>query len=86
MKQEENPEITEFQTLLTAIQTESNLLKKLFLTKEEREEESKIINEFDTTIQSQVFSTLNNLVMYQLEGWRELVDGGDGSEDGANPA
>ncbi|WP_283610656.1 hypothetical protein [Faecalispora anaeroviscerum] len=85
MEQEKNPEIREFSTLMTEIRTESKVLEKMFLTQEEKEEENRIISEFDITIQSQAFNTLNNLKIYQLSGWRDLVDGGDDSDDGANP-
>jgi len=85
MIQEKSPEITEFHRLITAIREESAELKKVILTKEEEAEGNKIFVEFDEAIQNQVFSTLNYLIKYQLKGWRELVDGGDDSDDGSTP-
>jgi hypothetical protein len=89
MEQEMNTEITEFHNLMAAIKTESAFLKKIILTEEEAKEESKILSEFDGTVQAQVFGTLNHLVRYQLDGWMELIDDGDDgddSEDGTDPA
>lgn len=86
MEQSEEPEITEFRSLVDAIRAESALLKNVILNKEEEEEEMKILDDFDNTVQIQVYSTINNLVKYQLDEWRELVDGGDGGGDGAGPA
>jgi hypothetical protein len=56
----------------------------MILSKEEEDEENKILSDFDNTVQLQVFSTINNLVKYQLNGWRELVDEGDDGEDGTD--
>ena len=85
MIQERNTEIVEFHSLMAAIRRESAELKKVILTKDEEEEGRKIFVEFDEAIQNQVFSTLNYLVKYQLNGWRELVDGGDNIDDGTTP-
>ncbi len=89
MEQEKNPEITEFHSLMAAIRTESALLRKVISSEEEAEEESKILSEFDGTVQAQVFGTLNHLVRYQLDGWMELIDDGDDGDDseyGTDPA
>jgi hypothetical protein len=60
VKQEESREMKEFRTLLAAIRVESVLLKKQFLTAHEQEEKNRIINDLDTTIQVQAFSTVND--------------------------
>lgn len=74
MEQTESPELLEFHGLMTAIRTESALLQKVMLSEEEVKEENEILREFDSAIQAQIFSTLTNLVLYQLRGWRELID------------
>lgn len=84
MDQEKNTEVTEFHNLMDSIRHESASLKDVIMTKEEQKEKSKIINEFDQTIQVQVFSTLNHLQVYQIAGWRELVDEGDEDDEGNN--
>nr|WP_319488715.1 hypothetical protein [uncultured Caproiciproducens sp.] len=88
MEQEKNMEITEFRSLMAAIRTESALLGKVILAEDEAKEESKILSEFDNTVQAQVFGTLNHLVGYQLAGWMDLIDDGDDGDDidGTDPA
>lgn len=81
MGQAEDLEETEFRSLITAIRTQADLLKQTILTEDEKQEWNKILTEFDNTIQAQIYSTFYHLSKYQLEGWRELVDGeGDGKE------
>lgn len=74
MEQAKSPELLEFRSLMTAIRTESALLQKLLLSEEEGKEETEILSEFDSAVQGQAFSTLTNLTLYQLRGWRELID------------
>lgn len=67
-------EFNEFLDLMNAIRMETVLLLQTILSAEEEKEENEILNKFDNVIQTQVFSTLTNLVIYQLRGWRELSD------------
>ena len=67
-------ELNEFLDLMNAIRMETVLLLQTILSAEEEKEENEILNKFDNVIQTQVFSTLTNLVIYQLRGWRELSD------------
>lgn len=75
MEQTISPELLEFRDIVAAITAESVLLKKMILSEEEGKEEAEILREFDSAIQAQAFSTLTNLALYQLRGWRELTDG-----------
>jgi hypothetical protein len=75
MEQTISPELLEFHGLMTAIRTESALLQKMILSEEDGKEETEILSEFDSAIQAQAFSTLTNLALYQLRGWRGLIDG-----------
>lgn len=74
MDKTKSPELLEFHGLMTAIRTESASLLKMVLSEEEMAEETDVLSEFDSAIQAQIFSTLTNLVLYQLRGWRELID------------
>ena len=74
MEQTTTPEFLEFRGLMAAIRTKTALLQKMILSEEEEKEETEILSKFDSAIQAQVFSTLTNLVLYQLRGWRELID------------
>lgn len=74
MGQTTTPEFLEFRGLMAAIRTKTALLQKMILSEEEEKEETEILSKFDGAIQAQVFSTLTNLVLYQLRGWRELID------------
>ena len=68
------PKLLEFRGLITAIRTESELMKKVILSESEEKEENEILRKFCSTVETQVLSTLFNLVIYQLRGWRELID------------
>ncbi len=72
-------------SLITAIREESCKLRDTPLSEEEAGEESEIFCEFDAVVHAQAFSTLNNLVNYQLYGWRELTDGCGTRGDGTDP-
>ena len=74
MEQTTASEVLEFHSLMTAIRAEADLLQKMFLADEEEKEETEILDKFDGVIQTQVLSTLTNLALYQLRGWRELID------------
>ena len=74
MEQTTAPEVLEFRGLMTAIRTESAFLQKMMLSDEEEKEETEMLSKFDSVIQSQVLSTMTNLALYQLRGWRELID------------
>ncbi|MCI1965846.1 MAG: hypothetical protein LKJ17_06920 [Oscillospiraceae bacterium] len=76
----------EFYSLIRAIQTESDFLKQAVMTPEEQQERSNVLTNFDNTIQAQVLSTIDHLASYQLHGWRELIDGGENAEEGADQA
>lgn len=86
MEQTKVSEIAEFRSLMAAIRTESDFMKKMILSKEEEDEEHKIHRDFDSVIRTQVFGTLEHLMAYQVIGWRELVDGGDNGENEADTA
>jgi hypothetical protein len=73
MEQKADPELQEFYDLMTAIMTESALLREIILSEEDGKEETEILREFDGAIQAQAFSTLTNLTLYQLRGWRGLL-------------
>ena len=84
MGQAKDLEATEFHSLIAAIRTQADLLKQTILTANEEQEWNKILTDFDNTILDQIYSTLYHLSIYQLEGWRELVDGqNDGEETSA---
>lgn len=74
MERTMTPELLEFRGLMTAIRAESDLMKKAILSKEEEKEENEILCKFNSMVEAQVFSTIFNLVIYQLRGWRELID------------
>lgn len=67
-------ELLEFRSLITAIKTEIELLKEVVLSETEEKEENEILCRFITVVETQVFSTLYNLAIYQLRGWRELIN------------
>jgi hypothetical protein len=60
---------------MTAIREDSVFLKQMILSEEDEKEEIEILSKFDSEIQAQAFSTLTNLALYQLRGWRGLIDG-----------
>lgn len=74
MEQVISPKLLEFRSLIAAIRAETILMKKVILSQEEEIEETEILHKFDSVAANQVFSTLINLVNYQLYGWRELID------------
>ena len=75
MEQTISGEFSEFCDLMAAIRTEAALLGKMILSQEEEKEELEILSKFDSSIQAQVFSTLTNLCLYQVRGWRGLING-----------
>lgn len=85
MERSEESKISEFHSRMAAIRAEFDSLKKVVLSKEEEQEESKMLSDFDSAVQTQVFGTLEHLMAYQINGWRELADGGDNGEDGTDP-
>lgn len=85
MEQGENGKLPELRSLIAAIRAASFKLRDTALSEEEAREESEIFSEFDAVVHTQAFSTLNNLVNYQLYGWRELTDGCGTRGDGADP-
>lgn len=74
MEQTMTPELLEFRGLMAAIKTESDLMKKVILSEKEEKEENEILCKFNSMVETQVISTIFNLVIYQLRGWRELID------------
>jgi hypothetical protein len=86
MGQAENLEETEFHSLIVAIRTQAEALKQTILTEDEKLEFHKTLKDFDNAIQAQVYSTFYHLSMYQLEGWRELIDGEGGGEETSSGA
>ena len=74
MEQAISPELLEFRGLTAAIRTESDLMKKVILSKEEEKEENEILCKFNSMAETQVLSTIVNIAIYQLRGWRELID------------
>lgn len=83
MERNEEPEILEFRGLISEIKSAFNSLKNVILTQKEKDEERELLNQFDDAVQVQTFSTLNHLIVYQEDGWRELADGRD-DDEGAN--
>jgi hypothetical protein len=69
-----SPERLEFRGLMTAIKTESDVMKKVILSEEEEKEENEILCKFNSVVETQVYSTIINIAVYQLRGWRELID------------
>jgi len=82
MKQTIMPELLEFRGLMTAIRTESDLMKKAILSEEEEKEEKEILCKFNSLVETQVYSTIVKLAIYQLHEWRELIDEWDDGENG----
>ena len=76
-----NQELAELRSLTEQIRAESGLMKKTVLSDEEEKEESEILCKFISAVEAQVFSTIFNLEVYQLRGWRELIDERDGGEN-----
>lgn len=74
MEQAISPELLEFRGLTAAIRAESDLMKKVILSKEEEKEENEILCKFNSMAETQVLSTIVNIAIYQLRGWRELID------------
>lgn len=83
MERNEKLEMFEFRSLIAEIRSAFDSLKNVILTQKEKDEERKLLNQFDDAVQVQTFSTLNHLIVYQEDGWRELADGRDDGE-GAN--
>lgn len=67
-------ELSEFRSLMRAIRAQAAYLQDLILSDTEEKEEMEILNKFNGVIQMQVFSTIANLTLYQLRGWRELIN------------
>ncbi len=82
MERETDRNVAEFHSLTGKIRAESAALKKVMLSESEEQELGGILQDFDNTIQAQVFSTLDHLSAYQLYEWREQIDGGDDSKNG----
>jgi hypothetical protein len=74
MEQTSTVQLNEFRELINAIRSETVFLLQTIVSAEDEKEEGEILSKFDNAIQTQVFSTLTNLVIYQLRGWRELID------------
>lgn len=74
MEQTSTMQLNEFRELINAIRSETVFLLQAIVSSEDEKEENEILTKFDNVIQTQVFSTLTNLVLYQLRGWRELID------------
>ena len=74
MDKTKSPELIDFEVLMSNIREQTALLKNLVLSEEDIIEETKALEEFNSAIKAQIFSTLNNLIIYQLRGWRELID------------
>jgi C4-type Zn-finger protein len=74
MKRATAPELSEFRGLMAKIREEIASMKKAVLSDEEEKEENEILSKFNSVIETQVFSTIFNIALYQLRGWRELID------------
>ena len=74
MEQTIDSKLNDFRDVMAAIRIETDLMKKVILSEEEEKEENEILRRFNAVVETQVFSTLINLAVYQLRGWRELVD------------
>ena len=64
-----------FYSLLTELKLQIESLKDTILSEDIQKEENKILTDFDKEIESQAVGTLNNLAIYQIRGWRDLIDG-----------
>lgn len=74
MEQQGNPDLAEFRGLISKIRSEAATLKQMILSESDVNEETEILSRFDSAIEAQVFSSLVNLSLYQLRGWKELVN------------
>lgn len=74
MGQSRCPEFVEFRSLMVKIKAESALMKKVIQSKTEEQEESEILRDFSSVVETQALGTLYNHVIYQLNGWKELID------------
>jgi Ni,Fe-hydrogenase maturation factor len=74
MEQKITPELLEFRELIAGIRAETDLMKKVILSEEEEKEENEILCKFRSVVETQVFSTIVKLAIYQLREWRELID------------
>ena len=74
MEQTITPELLEFRGLMSAIRTESDLMKKVILSEDEEKEENEIMCKFRSMVETQVYSTIVKLAIYQLSEWRDLID------------
>lgn len=74
MGQIDNKELLEFRSLIAAIKSEIELIKEVVLSDKEEKEENEILCKFISVVETQVFSTFYNLAVYQLRGWRELIN------------
>lgn len=80
MERNEESGILEFRNLIAEIRSAFDSLKNVILTQKEKDEERELLNQFDDAVQVQTFSTLNHLIVYQEDGWRELADGREEGE------
>lgn len=74
MEHATSPKLDEFHSLIAAIRAESDLMKKVILSEEEEKEENEILGKFNSVVEIQVSTIITNLAVYQLIGWRELID------------
>lgn len=73
IEQMKKQDIMEIHNLVALIGEEAILLLEKILSDESEKEATEILNNFDEMIKAQAFGTLNNLVTYQIVGWRELL-------------
>lgn len=73
MENAANHELVEFQNLAAAIRNEAAALKNTVLSEEEEKEANDILSAFGSAIKTQSFSTLNNIILYQMRGWKEVL-------------
>lgn len=74
MDQKTALDLPAFRELMAAIRTESERMKKVILSEEEEKEENEILCKFKSVVEVQVYSTMMNIVKYQVQEWRELID------------
>lgn len=67
-------DIAELKDLLSGIREESEKLRKLFLSEDEKAENQLQVRNFDNRMQNMMCTTFHNLEQYQMQGWKELFD------------
>lgn len=70
---------------LAGVRRECEALRGFFLTREEEDRMRRESEEFDAAMRSMAFYTSENLKLYQMSGWEQLLDRGDKDDAAADP-